>query len=184
MVPDGTGWEQPAGSINGRAAATWLTHSVSNNDELLRAFRVEPADLEANRSGRLGPGQIERLRRNIWTNALVVLPIQLLLVAFVIVAEPSTTGIILAGGLFMLLTVAELSWARRIQRVIREGSVRCLRGKARLRRSVQSGTWLSVGGERNRLWAPARYVVPGGEYRVYIAPVARLVVAMEPESWD
>jgi hypothetical protein len=157
---------------------------VSNSEELLRAFRVEPADLEANRSGRLGPTQVERLRRNVWINALVVLPPQLLLVAFVVFADASATGHILAGGLFVLLTVAELSWARRVQRVIREGSVRCLRGKATLRRSIQSGTWLSVGGERNRLWAPARHVVPGGEYRVYVAPQARLVLAMEPESWE
>jgi hypothetical protein len=157
---------------------------VSNSEALLRAFRVETADLEANRSGRLGPAQIERLRRNVWINVLVVLPVQLLLVAFVIVADPSATGYILAGTLFAALTLAELNWARRIQRVIRAGTVRCLRGKATLRRSVHSGTWLSVGGERNRLWAGARHVVPGGEYRVYVVPQVRLVVAMEPESWE
>jgi len=172
------------GSITVGPAAPWFTHGVSNNEALLRAFRVEPTDLEANRSGRLGPAQIERLRRSIWFNVLVVLPVQLVLVAFVLFAGPSAVGHILAGVLFALLTIAELSWARRIQRVISEGTVRCLRGKAALRRSIQSGTWLSVGGERNRLWARARYVVPGGEYRVYVAPEARLVVAMEAESWD
>jgi hypothetical protein len=184
MVPDGTGREQPAGSIADSGAATWLTHGVSNSEELLRAFRVEPADLEANRSGRLGPTQAERLRRNVWINALAVLPLQLLLVAFLVFADPSEIGFFLAGGLLVVLTVAELSWALRVHRVIREGTVRCLRGRASLRRSVQSGTWLSVAGERNRLWARARYVVPGGDYRVYVAPQARLVVAMEPESWE
>jgi hypothetical protein len=157
---------------------------VSNREELLHAFRVKPADLEANRAGRLGPGQVERLRRNIWINVLVVLPMQLLLIAFVVFARPATLGLILAGVLFALLTIAELSWVRRIRRVIREGTVRGLRGRVTLRRSLSSGTWLSVSGERNRLWTGGRYVLPGGDYRVYVAPGARLVVAMEPETYD
>jgi hypothetical protein len=157
---------------------------VSNREELLHAFRVTPADIEANRAGRLGPGQVERLRRNVWVNVLVVLPMQLLLIAFVVFAGPAAFGFIFAGVLFALLTIAEVSWARRIQRVIRKGTVHPLRGRVTLRRSISSGTWLAVGGERNRLWASARYVLPGGDYRVYVAPAARLVVAMEPETYD
>jgi hypothetical protein len=157
---------------------------VSNREELLHAFRVTPADIEANRAGRLGPGQVQRLRLNIWINVLVVLPMQLLLIAFVVFAGPAALGLIFAGVLFVLLTIAELSWALRIRRVIREGTVRGLRGRVALRRSISSGTWLSVGGQRNRLWAGARYVLPGGDYRVYVAPLARLVVAMEPETYD
>jgi hypothetical protein len=157
---------------------------VSNSEELLHAFRVTPTDLEANRAGRLGPAQVERLRRNAWINVLVVLPLQLLLIAFVVFARPAALGLISAGVLFVLLTIAEVNWARRVQRVIREDTVRSLRGRVMLRRSISSGTWLAVGGERNRLWASARYVLPGGDYRVYVAPAARLVVAMEPETYD
>lgn len=157
---------------------------MSHRDELLRAFRIGPPDLEANRANRLGPGQIERLRRNVRLNVLVVLPMQIALLVFVIVAHPAPGAYIVGGGLFVLLTVAELSWARRIRRVIDKGTVRGLRGQIRVLRRLQSGTWIAVGGDRNRLWASPRCVVPGGEYRVYVAPGARLVVAMEPENYD
>jgi hypothetical protein len=157
---------------------------VSHGDQLQRAFRVGPADLEANRANRLGPRQIERLRRNVWLNVLVVLPFQVALLAFVIIGHPATGAYVVGGGLFVLLTLAELSWAWKIRRVIREGTVRSLRGRVRVQRRLQSGTWIAVGGNRNRLWASPRYVVPGAEYRVYVVPAAQLVVAMEPENYD
>jgi hypothetical protein len=157
---------------------------VSHDEQLLRAFRIGPADLEANRANRLGPGQIERLRRNVWLNVLVVLPFQVALLAFVIIGHPATGAYVVGGGLFVLLTLAELSWAWKVRRVISEGTVRGLRGKVRVHRRLQSGTWIAVGGERNRLWARPRYVLPGAEYRVYVAPGAQLVVAMEPENYE
>jgi hypothetical protein len=157
---------------------------VSHDDQLLRAFRVGPADLAANRANRLGPGQIERLRRNVWLNVLVVLPFQVALLAFVIIGHPATGAYVVGGGLFVLLTMAELGWAWKVRRAIGEGTVRSLRGQVRVQRRLQSGTWIAVGGDRNRLWASPRYVVPGAEYRVYVAPAAQLVVAMEPENYD
>jgi hypothetical protein len=157
---------------------------VSHSDELLRAFRIGPADLEANRANRLGPGQIERLRRNIWLNVLVVLPMQIGLLAFIILAHPAPGAYVVGGGMLVLLTAAEVGWVVRIRRAIREGDVRCLRGRIKVSNSVWNGTWIAVAGDRNRLWARSRYVAPDGEYRVYVAPAARLVVALEPESYD
>jgi hypothetical protein len=151
---------------------------------LLRAFRIRPADLEANRANRLGPGQIERLRRNIWLNVLVVLPLQIGLLVFIVLAHPAPGAYVVGGGLLVLLTVAEVGWIVRIRRTIREGAVRCLRGRVKVSNSVRNGTWIAVAGDRNRLWARSRYVAPDGEYRVYVAPAARLVVAMEPETYD
>jgi hypothetical protein len=157
---------------------------ASNKDELLTAFRIDPDDLAANRDGRLGSNQVERLRRNIWLNALVVAPLQVALVLIVVLADPSAVGHVVIGGLFVLLTAAEVSWAVRIRRAIRNGRVQALRGPIKIRRSVQSGTWVTVGGKRNRLWAGSRYVADGGEYRVYVVPAVKAVVAMEPENWD
>jgi hypothetical protein len=163
---------------------TWLTHRVSTAEELLQAFRIGPQDLAANRANRLGEGQIERLRRNLWTNVIVVLPLQVALVAIVVFGRPSAFGYIVVGGVFAVLTLAEVSWALRVRRAIRAGTVRCLRGRVAVRRSMQSGTWLAVGGERNRLWAKSRYVAHDAAYRVYVAPAVRLVVAMESEAYD
>jgi hypothetical protein len=157
---------------------------VSNDDQLLRAFRIGPADIEANRANRLGPGQIERLRRNVWLNVLVVLPLQVALLVFVIIGHPAIGAYVVGGGLLVLLTLAELSWAWKVRRAISDGTVRGLRGKVRVQRRLQSGTWITVGGDRNRLWASPRHVVPGAEYRVYVAPATQLVVAMEPENYD
>jgi hypothetical protein len=157
---------------------------VSNRDELMNAFRMGPEDLAANREGRLSPGQIQRLRGNLRINAIVLLPFQLILVAIVIIGRPSAPGYVILGGVFALLTIAEVSWAVRIRRAVGAGRVRCLRGRIAVRRSFQTGTWIAVGGERNRLWAPARYVAPDAAYRVYVAPAVKLVVAMEPEDYD
>jgi len=160
---------------------------VVNTDELhtlLSAFRIDPDDLAANRDGRLGTNQVGRLRRNVWLNALVVLPLQVALVLIAVLADPSAVGYAVIGGLFVLLTAAEISWAVRIRRALRDGRVQALRGPVKIRRSVQSGTWISVGGKRNRLWAGSRYVADGGEYRVYVVPAVKAVVAMEPEDWD
>jgi hypothetical protein len=157
---------------------------VSNPDELLHAFGIGPDDLEANRENRLSAGQIERLRRNLWTNVIVVAPIQLILIAIVVIGRPSAAGYVIIGSVFAVLTLAELSWAWRVRRAIRAGTARCLRGRVRVRRSMQSGTWIAVAGEQNRLWAKARYVAPDAAYRVYVAPAVRLVVAMESEVYD
>jgi hypothetical protein len=157
---------------------------VVNREELLRAFRIEPDDLAANRDGRLGTNQVERLRRNVWLNALVVAPLQIVLLLIVFLADPSAVGYAVIGGLLVLLTAAEVSWAVRIRRALRDGRVQALRGPIKIRRSMQSGTWITVGGKRNRLWAGSRYVADGGEYRVYVVPAVKAVVAMEPEEWD
>ena len=153
-------------------------------DELLHAFRIDPDDLAANRDGRLGPHQVERLRRNVWLNAIVVAPLQVALLLIIVLADPSAVGHVVVGGLFVLLTAAEISWAVRIRRALRDGRVQTLRGPVKIRRSVQSGTWITVGGKRNRLWAGSRYVADGAEYRVYVVPAVKAVVAMEPEEWD
>lgn len=157
---------------------------MSNKEDLLGAFRIGPEDLAANREGRLSAGQVQRLRGNLRINAIVLLPFQVLLIAIVIIGRPSAPGYVILGGVFALLTAAEVSWALRIRRAIDTGTVRCLRGRIKVRRSFQSGTWIAVGGERNRLWAPARYVAHDGSYRVYVSRAVKLVVAMEPEDYD
>jgi hypothetical protein len=128
---------------------------LSHRDELLRAFRIGPADIEANRLDRLGPGQVRRLRRNIWLNVLTITPFQLALIAFIALGARIPAGV-----------------------------VRSLVGPVTVHIGSRGGTWLTVEGERNRLWTGYWHVGRGRDYRVYVVPAARLIVAMEPDGWE
>jgi hypothetical protein len=171
----------------------------SHRDELLRAFRIGPADVGANRQGRLGPGQIRRMRRNIWVNVLAITPFQLPLIAFIAlgaripgVGNEAARVRSLAATVFLYviatvllagLVAIEVSWVRGIWRAIRAGVVRGLAGPVTVHSGGQGGTWLTVEGEQNRLWTGYWHVGSGRAYRVYVAPAAKLIVAMEPDGW-
>jgi len=161
---------------------------MSHHDELLQAFHIGPEDVAANHANRLGPGQLRRLRRNIWVNVLAVSPVQIGLLVLVALAPRRS----LAASLWLYLGVAvilaalvavEYTWVRNIRRVIRAGVVHCLAGPVTVHSAGRGGTWLTVQGERNRLWTGYWHVGRGRPYRVYVAPAARLIVAMEPDGW-
>jgi hypothetical protein len=172
---------------------------LSHRDELLRAFRIGPEDIEANRQGRLGPGQIRRLRRNILVNVLTITPFQLALIAFIALgaripgvgteaarARSHTSSVFLY--LFALVLLAglvamEVAWVRAIRRSLRAGIVRGLAGPVTVHVGSRGGTWLTVDGERHRLWTGYWHVGRGRDYRVYVVPAAKLIVAMEPNGW-
>jgi hypothetical protein len=173
---------------------------LSHRDELLRAFRIGPTDIEANRENRLGPGQIRRLRRNLWLNVLTVTPFQLALVAFIAlgaripgVGSEAARTRSLAASVFVYLiallllaglVAMEVSWVRGIWRSLRAGVVRGLSGPVTVHVGSRGGTWLTVDGERNRLWTAYWHVGRGRNYRVYIVPAAKLIIAMEPDGWE
>ena len=151
---------------------------MSHGEELLRAFRIGPDDLRANRLNRLGPGQLRRLRRNIWVNVLAATPVQLGLIAIVVFVPRRPLFLYLViGALVLALAAVEYDWVRKIRRVIRAGVVSCLSGPVTVHSAGRGGTWLTVQGERNRLWTGYWHVGRGRPYRVYVAPAARLIVA-------
>jgi len=159
---------------------------VSHRAELLRAFRIGPEDLAANRENRLGSGQVRRLRRNIWISVLAVAtPVQLAIVVIAaLTASSSAVSYAVWAVLFGLWTLLEVVWVRDIGRVLRDGTVKCLQGPVTVHSGGRGGTWITVAGERNRLWTGYWHVGRGMPYRVYVAPAAKLIVAMEPDGWD
>ena len=151
---------------------------------LLRAFRIGPDDLAANRVGRVGPGQLRRLRRNVWVNILAAAPVEAgLLVLAALAPRQSPWLYVGVGAVLAALVAVEFTWVRNIRRVIRAGIVHCLAGPVTVHSAGRGGTWLTVQGERNRLWTGYWHVGRGRPYRVYVAPAARLIVAMEPDGW-
>jgi hypothetical protein len=158
---------------------------MSHAEELLRAFRIGPEDLQANRANVLGTRQLKRLRRNIWVNVLAVTPVQLGLIAIVVFVPRRPFFLYAVIGAFLLALVAmEFDWVRKIRRVVRSGVVFCAAGPVTVHSAGRGGTWLTVQGERYRLWTGYWHVGRGRPYRVYVAPAAKLIVAMEPDGWD
>jgi hypothetical protein len=157
---------------------------MSHRDELLRAFRIGPGDIHANRAGRLGERQVARLRRSVWINVAGTAVFQLGLVAVgYFIAPRAVVSWVVLGLVFALFTALGVRWIRQLRRVMRDGTVRCLVGRVTVQSAQRGGTWLVVQGERNRLWTAYWHVGRGREYRVYVAPAAKLIVAMEPEGW-
>jgi hypothetical protein len=156
----------------------------SPRDELLRAFRIGPEDLEANRRNVLGPRQVRRMSRNIWFNVAVATLIQVALLMVVLLAPGSQfISYAVIGVLVAAVAALEVVWVGRIRRAIRAGAVQSWVGPVLVQSGGRGGTWLTVQGGRFRLWTAYWHVDRGRAYRVYVAPAAQLVVAMEPDGW-
>jgi len=157
---------------------------VTHREELLRAFRIGPPDIAANQAGRLGPGQIRRLRRNIWINILAVTPLIGVVLAGAVLLPHRGILQYLIFALVIALFVAMLwYWINTIHRALRAGVVECLSGPVTVTRT-RAGTYLTVREKRLRLWTPYWHVGRGQTYRVYYVPAATMVVAMEPDGWE
>ena len=157
---------------------------MTHREELLRAFRIGPQDIAANRAGRLGPGQIRRLRRNIWINILAVTPlIGVVLLGAVLLPHRGLLQYVLFALVIALFVAMLWSWIRGIRRSLRAGVVECLSGPVTVTRT-RGGSYLTVREKRLRLWTPYWHVGRGLTYRVYYVPAATMVVAMEPDGWE
>jgi len=156
---------------------------VSHRDELMIVFHIGPEDLAANRAGRLGPRQIHRMRRGVWTNlALALLLVAALLLILFFVAERPFNWI--QYVLAVLLVVGALAVgffaARGLRRAVAAGVVECLTGPVKVTMRGRSGMWLAVQDRSFHLPVRFWHVGSGVVYRVYVAPAAKLIVAMEP----
>jgi hypothetical protein len=164
---------------------TW--EGVSHSEELIRVFHLGPEDLARNRAGRLGPNQVRRLRRAVWWNlgaaALIVLG---LLAIFGLVAErPYGWTQYLVVSLMVAAGIAlGFFTARSLRRAVAAGVVECRTGPVSVTMRGRSGMWLAVDGRSYQLPVRFWHVGSGRPYRVYVAPAANRIVAMEPDGWD
>lgn len=157
----------------------WEQHRL----ELLRAFKNGPQDIEANRAGRLGSGQARRMRRGIVLNLMLSTVLVATFVTIVILAasRPLRTiqwiliVLIIAAGLALGVVAA-----RNLFRAVRSGVVECLEGPVRVTTRGRSGWWITVQERSFHIPVAFWHVGAGVTYRVYVAPGARLIVAMEP----
>jgi hypothetical protein len=111
--------------------------------ELLRVFKNAPADLDANRQGRLGPGQRRRLRRSSASSVLImagVVAVFIVLILFV-GSRPIAPW---RWGLIAVVAVGGLGVgvqrARELRRALRDVGVEVLTGPVQTR--MQGRPWV------------------------------------------
>ena len=151
--------------------------------ELLRVFKNTPADLDANHLGQLGPGQVRRLRRGAASSVLIMAAVVagLILIVLVVGTRPiaawrwGLVAVVALGGLAL-----GVQRSRELRRALQARTVAGLTGPVRVRMQGRGGWWLTVAGQSFHLPVRFWHVGPDLPYRVYVAPAARLIVAMEP----
>ena len=161
-------------------------HRESHREELLRVFKIGEEDIRANRRGMLGVRQRDRLRRGIYTNVMATALIILGLVAIVyFLAERPIAWwrYALIGAMVAAGAAVGFVSVRRLIAAFRAGVVECLAGPVRVTLRGRTGMWLAVQDRSFRM--PVRFWHVGNDrpYRVYVAPAARAIVAMEPDGW-
>lgn len=153
--------------------------------DLQTALHLTPDDLAANRRGELSPLQRQRLQRSGVWNVVGAFVIALLLGAILFgVAEKPLKPV--QWGLASLLAVAALLTGfytmRKARAAAADGRVECLTGPVRAFRQKNSGYFLTVDEQTFHLPVQPWHVENGARYRVYVAPAARRIVAMEPDG--
>jgi hypothetical protein len=151
--------------------------------ELLRVFKNTPADLDANRLGRLGPGQLRRLRRSAANSVLIMVAVAVAFIVIILLVgtrpiAPWRWGLIAVVALGGLALGVQRSGE--LRRALRAGTVADLTGPVRVRMQGRTGWWLTVADQSFHLPVRSSHVDTGLPYRVYVAPAAKLIVAMEP----
>ena len=160
---------------------------MGHRDDLLGVFHLESGDLEANRAGKLGEGQARRLVRSGYWNVVAALfgGICLAAILYWVARKPlAPVQWILASGLFLAALAVGIGYMRRTRAAVAEGRVECVTGPVRAQRAGKAGWYLHVADRSFRLPVRPGHVRNGMQYRVYFAPRADVIVAMEPEGWD
>jgi hypothetical protein len=85
------------------------------------------------------------------------------------------------GGLAVAGSGVGFYTVRGLLRAVRAGVVECLTGPVALTLRRNNGWWLTVRGREFRLPVHFWHVVNGVYYRVYVAPAAKRIVAIEPD---
>jgi hypothetical protein len=131
-----------------------------------------------------GPDQVRRLRRGAVNTMLLMVAIVAGFAAIIIfIAErpiaPWRWGLIVVVALAGLAVGVHRS--AQLRHALRDGRVECLAGPVRVTMRGRAGWWLTVADQSFHL--PVRFWHVGPEliYRVYVAPAAQLILAMEPQ---
>jgi hypothetical protein len=158
----------------------------AHTDELLHAFHLDAGDLAANRSGVLGSRQVQALRRSA-VGALggaAAAGLGLAAILWLVADKPlAPVQWIIAGLLFAAVATVGVVSAGRLGSAVRSGRVDCVTGVVRVRRRGRAGWFLDVGDRSFRLPVRFWHLPVEAPYRVYVAPSANRVVAMEPDGW-
>jgi hypothetical protein len=162
-----------------------MTRTITPDEhraDLLRAFKIGPDDLAANREGRLSPSERRRVGRNALGTVLLAIALALGLAAIMIFAIDKPLypiQWILCGLLFAVLAAVGSTTGWRARRARRNGTVECLTGPIRLTRNPRSGYHIHVAGRRFLSNTGGRIAISGHTYHVYVASPAKLIVAMD-----
>ena len=154
--------------------------------ELLRAFHIGPDDLAANRSGRLSARQVRRLQRSVvWNLVGVVVMIAGIVAILLLVAERPLrpVQVILSAVLVLAAAIMGIVHVARLREDVHDDAVICLAGPARVRMQGRAGWYLYVANRRFRMPVQFWHLPVEAPYRVYVAPRASRIVAMEPDGW-
>ena len=160
---------------------------MEHREELLRRFHLDLQDLEANRRGMLSQGQARSLVRSGVRNLLGSLLVGLALAAilYAVASKPlAPIQWILAAALAAAALVVGAIDFRRTRRAASEARVECLTGAIRIQMRGRAGWYLLIDGQSFKLPVHVWGVKNDARYRVYIAPKARRIVALEPDGWD
>ncbi len=160
---------------------------MGHREELLRRFHLDREDLEANRRGLLSRRQARSLVRSGVRNLLGSLLIGLALAAilYAVASKPlAPIQWILAAALATAALVVGALDHRRTRLAASEARVECLTGAIRVQMRGRAGWYLLIDGQSFKLPVHIWDVKNDAPYRVYIAPKARRIVALEPDGWD
>lgn len=163
-----------------------MTTPTDHATELLDAFKIGPDDLAANRAGTLSPLQRRRLAGSGTRNLAAALAVGVMLaaiLAFVAKKPLVAAQVITVGVLFLAVFAIGVHDFWKTRTAARDGRVECLTGPIQVRSRGKAGWYLTVAGTSFRLPVHAWHLHDGATYRVYHAPRAGRVVALEPMTW-
>ena len=153
--------------------------------ELVDAFKITEADVEANRAGKLGATQARHLRKSGLANlfgALVCGVILALILAFVVHKPLKPAQWITALILFLAVLAVGINDLRKTGAAAAAGTVEKLAGPIQVQSRGKQGFWLRVSGRDFRMPVHPWKLKNGEPYVVYFTPLGNRVVGMEPMS--
>jgi hypothetical protein len=156
--------------------------TMDNHEALLKAFRIKPEDIEANRAGRLGPTQAHNLLVSGNFNLAGAFLVGLVLAAILYwLANKPLVPIqwILSLILFAITLFFGVRYFRQTREAVADGRVECLIGQVHVGSHGRAGWYLAVAGQSFQLPVQPWYIQQDAEYRVYVATRSHNVVAME-----
>ena len=159
------------------------TTAEAHRDDLLQAFKITGDDLLANRAGRLGPAQMQRLQRSQWTtialDAVLIAGLAAIM-AFVATKPLKPVQVVLSSLAAIALLAIGYVQLRNTQRAIKAGVVQCVSGPTRVYRAGRAGMRVHVGDRDFQLPVHFWHIANGYGYHVYFAPASKRIMAMEP----